>query len=78
MENIKEKKPLTENQEQVFETIRSTDGGYLKHYRRTDNAVCWKLVDKNHNPIQLFGEGVIKKLIEKGYLIKKDQIIIVA
>lgn len=76
--NQTERKPLTDTQEQAFERIRSTPGGYLKHYRRHDNAVCWKLMDGNHNCIQLFGEGMIKKLIEKEYLVKKDQTVVIA
>lgn len=77
-QNSETKKPLTENQEQAFELIRQTPGGYLKHYKKHGTGTGWKLMDNEQRPIRIFGEGIIKQLIEKQYLIKKENIIVAA
>lgn len=71
-----ERKPLTQAQEQVYEKIRSTPGGFLKPHHRTTAGMSWKLMDKNLNPIQVFTGSVINQLLEKDYLKKEDHIIV--
>lgn len=71
------KKPLTEIQSEVFEKIKSIHDGFLKPHRKPNNDVAWKLMDSEHRPIRIYGNGVINKLIEKEYLIKQGSVIII-
>jgi hypothetical protein len=74
--NTAKKQPLTKAQEQVFEKIRGTTGGFLKPHKRTGTGVSWKLMDAAQNPIQVFTGTAINGLLNKEYLKRKDNIIV--
>lgn len=78
MNSEKVKAPkLTEKQEQVFYKIKQTPGGHLRLHKKHTGELCYKLMDNEHRPIELFGLGIVQRIIEKEFLIKKDNVIVV-
>lgn len=58
---------LTPKQRELFEALKQT-GGTLRRHIKKNNLVCWRLMDKEFNPISNYSMSIIDKLISKDLL----------
>jgi hypothetical protein len=63
---------LTPTQRQVFELLKKTHGGKIRRHIRPSNTVCFRLLDKNMNPLMNIRYHIVQELIEKEVITIQD------
>lgn len=59
---------LTPKEKEIFGALSATDGGVLFKHVKITGTVCYRLLDKNKNPLANYREGTVQSLIEKEVL----------
>jgi hypothetical protein len=72
---MEKKIKLTKAQKRVMDEVKSYPGGHLRLFRRNKGTVlCFKLMDKDLNPIKYLSHSMIKKLMDRDLIKKVDEI----
>lgn len=64
MESLK----LTKKEKEIFDALTSYEGSYLYKHVKPTGLVCYRLLDKERNPIANFQEAKVQNLIDKDVL----------
>lgn len=59
---------LTPKERELFEELKSTQGGILRQHIKPSNTVCFRLLDGARNPIKNYRYGIVKQLEDKNVL----------
>lgn len=59
---------LTPKERELFEHLKSTPGGVLRQHVKPSNALCFRLLDKDKNPLRNYRYGMVRNLEDKGVL----------
>jgi hypothetical protein len=59
---------LTPKERELFEELKSHEGGVLRQHIKPSNAVCFRLLDKEFNPVKNYRYGIVHQLIDKNVL----------
>jgi hypothetical protein len=59
---------LTPKEREVFEHLKSLPGGKLRQHVKFSNTICFRLLDKEMNPVANYRYGIIHSLIDKNIL----------
>jgi hypothetical protein len=59
---------LTPKERELFEELKSVEGGILRQHIRPSNTVCFRLLDKAFNPVKNYRYGLVHQLEEKNVL----------
>lgn len=59
---------LTPKERELFEALKSTQGGVLRQHIKKSNTVCFRLLDKEMNPLKNYRYGMVHNLIDKNIL----------
>jgi hypothetical protein len=59
---------LTPKQRELFEKLKSVDGGRLRQHIRPSNAVCYRLLDNEFRPLANYRYGIVQELLQKDVL----------
>jgi hypothetical protein len=59
---------LTKKEKEIFESLAGTPGGFLFKHIKPSGTVCYRLMDKDRNPIANHSEAKVQELINKGVL----------
>lgn len=60
---------LTKGQYEIFQALSRQEGAYLYKHVKPTGTICYRLLDKEQNPLANFREGSVHDLIEKGVLL---------
>jgi hypothetical protein len=56
---------LTPKERELFEALKSTEGGKLRQHIKPSNTVCFRLLDNKLNPVQNVRFGLVMQLRDK-------------
>lgn len=59
---------LTKKEKEIFDALSSTPDGVLFKHVKPTGLVCYRLLDKDRNPIANFPENKIQGLLDKEVL----------
>lgn len=59
---------LTPKQREIFELLKKTEGGVLRQHVKMTNTLCYRLLDKDRNPVYNIRQGIVRDLIDKDVL----------
>lgn len=57
---------LTERQREIFELIKQCgEEGIIRRHIKPNNSVCFRLMDKDFNPVKNISMSIVERLEEK-------------
>jgi hypothetical protein len=59
---------LTPKERELFEALKSIQGGVLRQHVKQSNTICFRLLDEKFNPIKNYRYGLVHNLIDKNVL----------
>lgn len=59
---------LTPKERELFEQLKSLPGGKLRQHVKPSNTICFRLLDKDFNPVSNYRYGIVHNLVDKNIL----------
>lgn len=59
---------LTPKQKELFDALTSLQGGVLFKHVKPTGTICYRVLDKNRNPVMNVRSGLVDELVSKDVL----------